>query len=101
MIKRFILIIFTLAMAGCATVKRKQHPDCPAVQQAERQNAKDLQAYCFSEQTQNSLKCEQAKLQATRLMDVRNRMEKDSYFSHVYAGDRGPHRHSYSCAPIL
>lgn len=102
MIKRFILTAIALALAGCVpTTPVRQHPDCPAVQQAERQNAKDLQAYCFSEQTQDSLKCEQAKLQAARLTDVRNRMGKDSFFYPHAAGNLGPGRHSYSCAPTL
>jgi len=102
MIKRFILTAVMLALSGCVpATPMRQHPDCPAVQQAERQNANDLKAYCFSKHTQDSLKCEQAKLQAARLMDVRNWMEKDSFFYPHAAGNRGPGRHSYHCAPVL
>jgi len=99
MIKHFILATVALALVGCAG---KQHPNCPAVQQAERQNAKDLQAYCFSKHTQDSFKCEEARLQAARLLDARNRMQSDSYFDPILGGDRGPNHSSYAlCAPVL
>lgn len=76
-IRLFITTMFTVLLAGCGATS--PHPDCSVLQQAERQNAKDLEAYCFTEQTQDSLKCEQAKNEQRTLQVARERIAQGSY----------------------
>ena len=85
---RFLIAaIFTVLLAGCTTAEEWEaffsstspeqqirSAECAALQQAEQQNAKDLEAYCFTEQTQSSLKCEQAKSKKPDLKVIRDRL---------------------------
>jgi len=79
-----IAAMSTVLLVGCSASSRESfiewleyHPDCTALQKAERRNAKDLEAYCYTEQTQNSLKCEQAKARKRDLQISRERVSQE------------------------
>jgi len=73
-LRLLIAAMTTALLAGCET-NTKIHPGCAPLQQAEKRNMKDLEAYCFTAETQSSLKCEQAKDERDNLRQVRTRME--------------------------
>lgn len=84
----------TVLLAGCGG--SVPHPNCPAQQQAERKNAKDLDAFCYTEATKDTLKCQKAKDERNNLRDVRIRMESARW------SDGGAIEYPYvPCAPVF
>jgi len=75
-----IAAMSTVLLVSCGTTP-VVHPNCASLQQAERKNAKDLDAYCYTGQTQDSLKCEQAKDKRNHLRLYRSEMAQDTYIA--------------------
>jgi len=74
---RLLITAVALTLVGCRDpLTMTYRVECTALQQAEQQNAEDLEAYCFTEQTQSSLKCEQAKSKKLDLKAARNWYDK-------------------------
>jgi len=90
-IRLLIAAMSTVLLAGCAVVP---HPNCAPLQQAEKRNSKDLDAYCYTEATQDTLKCAKAK-------DERNYLHEQRAHIDERAGKIGPHDNIYDDCPII
>jgi len=66
-----IVAMSTALLAGCVY----PHPNCAPLQQAEKRNSKDLDAYCYTEATQDTLKCAKAKDERDYLREQRASVE--------------------------
>lgn len=87
-----IATMATVLLSGCVVLP---HPNCAPLQQAERRNSKDLDAYCYTEATQDALKCAKAKDERDHLRELRARIDKET--SDTIPG-RGPHDTYEKCA---
>lgn len=71
-----IAAMSTVLLAGCSSLP---HPNCAPLQQAEKRNSKDLDAYCYTEATQDALKCAQAKDESDYLREQRTDLPVGGY----------------------
>jgi len=85
-----IVAMSTALLAGCVY----PHPNCAPLQQAEKQNTKDLDAYCYTEATQDALKCTKAK-------DERNYLRERRAYIDKRAGKKSPYDYFYDDCPII
>jgi len=70
-----IAAMSTVLLVGCAV----PHPNCAPLQQAEKRNSKDLDAYCYTEATQDTLKCTKAKDERDHLRELRVKMGEERF----------------------
>jgi len=54
------LTVAAVLLTGCASTDTEEGPCAPLIRD-EKRNQKDLDAFCYTEATQDTLKCEKAK----------------------------------------
>jgi len=77
-----IAAMSTVLLAGCIFLE--PHPNCAPQQKAEKRNSKDLDAYCYTEATQDTLKCAKAKDERDHLRELRAEMGEQRHVPGSY-----------------